>query len=442
MYQATHLSTDEDANVGFNTLHSTKMPTGPSVSPPSSVVLLAWEHGRNLGHIGRLLATAQGIEQQGLRPVWAVPQAFINAPEICNLNHNRIPAPSVRLHEEKVAGPIHSFADILISFGFTDVESLTQTVKAWMQLIERINPSSIVLDYAPAAQLAALLLGLPAYQITNGFDSPPPDCPVYGLTVRGPYLDRVNNQKVSAINSSIAQVCQRLGGLTGLTLQQFFAYPQKIYDCLPETDPYGPRSDGLMVGPMSGLAKPADNGLNIWDFHPETQVNQRVFAYLRNLPGATKIAEALNVFTGSVLCVWPDAPAQWLDQTHNSRLRIQRAPVDLRAALAGADVVVGYGGVTTACHALMAGKPQLMAPSDVEKTLLGRRIAALGAGLVWHERISRTTATEALHMSLANEKFANSAQRIASQYSQKILIENRAAFIQSMTGGKRQPSNH
>ena len=253
MYEATQLNTDESPNVDFNQLRSAKMPAEPAKSPSSSVVLLAWEHGRNLGHIGRLLATAQGIEQQGLRPVWAIPHAFITAPEVCNLNHQIVSVPTARLQDGKALGTVHSFADILISFGFSDIESLTQSVRAWMQLIERIAPLSIVLDYAPAAQLAALLLGLPAYQITNGFDSPPADCPVYGLTVRGPYLDRLNIQKLDDINSTVAQVCKRLGGPTDLTLLQFFAYPQKIYDCLAETDPYGPRTDGLMVGENVGV---------------------------------------------------------------------------------------------------------------------------------------------------------------------------------------------
>ena len=303
-----------------------------------------------------------------------------------------------------------------------------------MRLIEHIAPRSVVLDYAPAAQLAALLLGVPAYQITNGFDSPPPTCPVYGLTVRGPYLDRINTQKTAAIASAIAQVSQRLGGPKQLTLEQFLTYPQKIYDCIPETDPYGPRSDGLIVGPMSGLAKSDVAQPSPWDLHPSTQQGQRVFAYLRNLQSATSLVQALNKFNGNVLCVWPDAPLQWVEQIHNKRLHIQRKPVDLHRALVGADVVVSYGGVTTACHALLAAKPQLLVPSDIEKTLLSRRIAALGAGLVWHEKSSRITAIEALKMTLENDNLTNTAQRLASQYSQPLLLQNKAAFIRSVTG--------
>lgn len=130
MDDATYLNTEDDANVDFNRLHSKIIPTRPRASPQPPVVLLAWEHGRNLGHIGRLLAAAQAIEQQDARPVWAIPQAFMNATELCNLNHARFTVPTVSHFGNKVAMPIHSFTDILISFGFADTENLMKIVKA------------------------------------------------------------------------------------------------------------------------------------------------------------------------------------------------------------------------------------------------------------------------------------------------------------------------
>ena len=36
-------------------------------------VLLAWELGGNLGHVARMLALADQIEQAGDEPVWALP---------------------------------------------------------------------------------------------------------------------------------------------------------------------------------------------------------------------------------------------------------------------------------------------------------------------------------------------------------------------------------
>ena len=149
-------------------------------------VLLAWEHGRNLGHISRLLAVAQLVEEQGGEPVWAVPPAYMQAPQLRGVPHARHAAPVMRQAAPAARQRIDSFAYILLSFGFGDVAVLGEAVRARVQLFETVQPRSVVLDYAPAAQLAAQLLGLRASQISSGFNAPPADCPVFGVTLRGP----------------------------------------------------------------------------------------------------------------------------------------------------------------------------------------------------------------------------------------------------------------
>jgi len=47
---------------------------------------------------------------------------------------------------------------ILLAFGFADANALGRAVRSWIQLFEIVQPDSVLLDYAPAAQLAAQLL--------------------------------------------------------------------------------------------------------------------------------------------------------------------------------------------------------------------------------------------------------------------------------------------
>ena len=153
--------------------------------------------------------------------VLALPQAFLKAPQLNDLPYARYAAPMMRRNSPSVALRIDSFADILLSFGFSDADVLGRAVRDWMKLFDVVQPDRIVLDYAPAAQLAAQLQGLPAFQITNGFDSPPADCPIYGIAMRGPYLERLNARKLDQISTTLIQLGLDLMGKPGPSVDEY-----------------------------------------------------------------------------------------------------------------------------------------------------------------------------------------------------------------------------
>jgi len=392
-------------------------------------ILLAWEHGRNLGHLARLSAIARLVQAQGAQPVWAVPPAFIQHEQLTHLPHPRCAAPMMRLNTPPPSTRIDSFADILLSFGFADARVLGQSVQAWMKLFETVQADSVVLDYAPAAQLAAQLLGLPAFQITNGFDAPPPDCPIFGITARGPYLERLNAQKLTQISAALTRVGQDVMGRPGPTLDAYFNYPTKVYDCIPQTDPYGPRTDGLYVGPLAAL--PQTQTASWSDLACHQQQGPHLFAYLRGIPNATDWLDALDHTQVRTLCVWPDAPDESMMRYANSHLRIVRHPVDMNQALMQADAVLNYGA-TTMIHTLLAGKPQLMLPPDLEKMLVARKVAQHGAGLTW--RKGGSSCADALQQLLNNRTLTQAAQAIASQFPYEQRLKKQHLFVQALVG--------
>jgi len=409
-------------------------------------ILLAWEQGRNLGHISRLLAIARLIESQGSEPVFALPPEFMNAPQFSSLPqaqpYTRFASPMMWQATPATPSRIDSFADILLSFGFADANALSRAVRAWVQLFEVVQPDSVLLDYAPAAQLAAQLLGVRAFQITNGFDAPPPNCPVFGIAMRGPYLEQLNTRKLAQISLTLAQVGRDVMGRSGPAVDDYFKYPTKVYDCIPETDPYGPRDNGLYVGP---LPPPHDAQEASWPLTSSEGGNQapgpgqparpelpRLFAYLRNVTHAKEWLEALCKADARTLCVWPDVPDALMQQHISSRVRLMRQPVNMNQALAQADAVLNYGSTTTVCQTLLAGKPQLMLPADIEKILVARKVAQQEAGVVWHQNGS--TCVDALHQFLTNHTLAPAAQAIADKYPFAQLQRNHSLFLQALLG--------
>ena len=343
-------------------------------------VLIAWEHGRNLGHVSRLLALAEEIRAQRAEVIWALPATQGQALALVRAAGFEVSTcPALRVDAARTSAL--SFADILLSLGFGNNDALATQVKAWLDVMQAVQPDRVLLDYAPAAQLAAHLVGLPSAQITNGFDAPPADCPPFGIGIRGPHVERLNQQKVARVSTTIEEVALRLTGHRNASLGSMFAHPSRWFDCIVETDPYGQSGNrqalgGTYIGPQG---RPPDAYHATWP-SAAGDAGPRVFAYLRGRVTPPAVLAALTAHGCSVICAWPDAQDADLQRLNGPRMRVVRGAVRLHQVLRDADVVVNYGSTTLVCQTLLAGKPQLMLPNDAEKWLVAQRVQAIGAG--------------------------------------------------------------
>ncbi|MBU1358570.1 MAG: hypothetical protein KKC85_09915 [Gammaproteobacteria bacterium] len=376
-------------------------------------VLLAWEHGRNLGHLVRLAGTAQRFAGlTAAEPAWAVPAARLGHPLIERIGGPRHAVPVVG--HGLVPGPIRSarafsFADVLLALGHGHADALQSSVSRWLGLFDRLRARAVVCDYAPAAQLAACLAGLPALQITNGFDAPPPDFPLFDSGVRGPFVQRARASGIERLSEAVLQVWQRFGQ-PGLGLQTVMSWPRRVCDGIAETDPYGARADMTYIGPFAG-----DRGLAPAEWPDTAAGARRVLAYLRGDEQEIQaLLDALCDAGATTCCVWPEATDRLLQKYAQSPVAVSRRAVDWSASLAAADAVVNYGSSSAACSALLAGKPQLMVPTDVEKTMIARRIASHGAGILRMPRAEGLAAD--VGALLADPRLAGAARGVASRY--------------------------
>jgi hypothetical protein len=390
-------------------------------------VLLAWEHGRNFGRLSRLLRVSSMIEQQGGEPIWAVPRRHRDTPQLVALSHRRLVAPAI---EQQVFAPdfrADSFADVLLSVGFDDPRPLTHAVQGWLQILEQLQPECVLLDYAPTAQLATQLLGVRAFQLTNGFDAPPSHCPPYADVRADSLLAQRNAQRVQRVSENIAQVAQSLGGRPTSSLQAILDHPRKIFECIPEADPYGTRTNALWVGPLGAHLDAVDVP---W---PEGWLcRRRVFAQMRTMAGATELLDELLLTDAVTLCVWRDAPPEVMARYRNTSVRVLRHPVRLERVLPEADAVVNQGSTALVCQTLLAGKPQLIVPSDFEKLTVARRVAQSGAASLWNP--TKAGAREAVRCLLHTPAHAEAARTIAERYPPHWLEANRNRFARALIG--------
>lgn len=341
---------------------------------------MAWEQGENLGHLARLGAVARQLRLAGATLSWVVPAARVNDVRMVAPGELVQAAPRLALRSGG-RGSARSFAEVLLGLGWGDTVELGSALSAWMRLLgSSSDVDAVVLDYAPAAQLAACLIGLPAIQLTNGFDSPPPNMPPFGWGIRGPWVEAACEAARAAIDKCIQQISAGIGARR--TVNDWLSYPLRLLDTLPALDPYGPREGFIAVGP---LGQPESLLRAAW---PNTgaadaDTTARVFVYLRYDSLLEQVLQLLTDQGVAVLCYCPNAPDELLARQEWA-CRIERHPIDLSQLLHEADAVVSHGSSTLTCQTVLAGKPQLLIPGDVEKWMVARQAASMGIAVVVH----------------------------------------------------------
>lgn len=348
-------------------------------------VLLAWELGGNLGHLARLLAVAKELEAAGDEPVWALPANAMESPHLRHVKHRRVPVPPPVVTSDKVVP--RSYAGILLNIGFANPSGVAQAVQRWKAMYASLKPDFVVLDTAPMAQLAACLFQWPAVRVSNGFDCPPAHCPTFGIGMRGPYVEHVNTRHIAQATQALQATARQAGAIRPPTLAGYLTYPRRLFDCIPETDPYGERDDVTYIGPLNAL--PALNEPQWPENDNRKEFN--VFAYLRGCAMTQPLLQALADAKASVLCVSGGRPLD-LPPGLRRRVRISDAAVNVDAAVAAADLVVSYSPLGLTTLARMYRKSQLLAPTDTEKLMLATRLEKANSGMTVLNAAAVTTA--------------------------------------------------
>lgn len=393
-------------------------------------ILLIWEQGKNLGHLVRLREFSAQIKRRGGVPAWIVPSKFAGQLLIWSTDECHV-APVVGKEGSRVVRTqgLHAiprcFADILLAVGFSDASALTHALRQWVKLFDELKPDAVVCDYSPVALLAACCQALPVVQLTNGFDAPPGSFPAFSGGPDHPLGSDSVTPSVEHLASSIHEASKSIGRVR--TLEEYLAWPTKVHDGLPETDPYGVRSGMRHIGPVTLDATAFRS-----DWLEGQQMNgKRVFAYMRGSAGSIlTILESLKSAEASVLCVWPEVPQAHLERYRGSSIWIEREPVDLTTALERADAVVNYGSAGVVASTLLAGKAQLMVPIDLEKHQLALRMQAQGLGLAWFP--GREPIRAAIDGLLSDTRVRAAAQVVAGRYSDGRLVRDRTELLDAL----------
>jgi hypothetical protein len=362
-------------------------------------ILFAWELGRGLGHLNRLLPIARAMEERGHKISFAL-RSNVDAVMIAEaLPHAPIlPVPICRRLDAGAADksiPAYNYADILFRCGYQSEEALSALINDWHALFARTGADLVVCDHSPTAVLAAAGR-TPVLHVGSGFANPPAHQPLIPLH---PASRAGAGKREAAVFQAIAAVTAGVGLAAVTHVSDLFASAQTFACCLPELDPYRPARTPVAIGPLTTLPVPS-----------EVAPGNFIFAYLaaddaRVLPLLERMARARIRCSAFVR----QAPDDWAMTFQDSTVRLFDHPQRMADTVAAASAVLHHGGLSTAECALAIGRPQLVLPRYLEQALTAAAIENLRCGI----NVAREDPIRLIEPALRNPTLAAGAREAA-----------------------------
>ncbi|MCZ6709848.1 MAG: hypothetical protein O7B25_05760 [Gammaproteobacteria bacterium] len=337
--------------------------------------LFSWECGAGLGHLAPYLKLIEVLLERGHEVMFACRNLVRAEGLYGHLPVKLIQSPRHQLQPEDQIAP-KSYLDVLINQGFADPLDLKARVKAWLQLLDMWQPSTIVADHSPTLLLAHRLDPRAVCIVAgSGYCIPPLRHPFPPFVSQSAGFDETALQRErELLDLAINPVLEDLGGPAMANCQQLFSpQPHWLYG-LSSLDHYpGRRSEAYLGSPPS-----MGGELASWPDAP----GPKVFVYLKPHPVISVLLATLRDLRWPTLIYGLDWPETLRQEAQVPTIRLASNPVDLHSVGNGCQLAINNAGVNGVTQLLRAGVPQLLLPMHAEQQMFARSAQATGACLI------------------------------------------------------------
>jgi UDP:flavonoid glycosyltransferase YjiC (YdhE family) len=371
-------------------------------------VLLASEANEGLGHIAPWAVLVKRIAQAGHRVSIACPH-----PELAKsilgkgvLQYHQAWWPS--MHAGISSQHSSHWEDLLWSLGYGSARAVFECLQRWLNLMQRIQPTVVLADYAPLAMIASRTLGIPVIEAGGGFCVPPNDgrAPIMLPSVRN--LDEqsvsIAQERGQNISQAINHALKRLGAAWQLNcFADIFRLAHiRCVTTMSFLDHYLAERKNQAITHLghlevSSFGAELTTTCEAWVNHKAGR--KRMLCYLKS--DTPRLLEIYKYFAASssweilILGKLDRDDMEALSNNHDvaPHIHIFDTAVNLAQALPLTDVFVTNGGIHSLSHALDSGCLCLLIPSQMEQ-------AALALQLAQHPqiRIASTASDVAMHL--------------------------------------------
>jgi UDP:flavonoid glycosyltransferase YjiC (YdhE family) len=386
----------------------------------------AWELGAGTGHVTTLLPIAAAMQARGHDVRFLLRELSAGA----DLDGaHRIPREGAPIWSgpPTCAIPLN-LGEILLNFGYHDAPQHKALVDAWRERLQ--GSQAVIANVAPAAHLAARTLGIPSFEISQGFHVPPPGMPSAPLRHWEPAprarLEAADRQVLRVINTVLVDYA----AAPIATIGELFSGRSMLLT-YPELDIYPERGPSDYYGITdSGEGKavpdwPAGDG-------------PKLFAYLYSyFNGLDPLLAAIAALEFPTLAFCRGIDAKLVEKYRGGPIRFSDEPMAVSRLLPQSDIVVCHGSHQMTAQALLAGKPVLLLPTQLEQFLIMRRIVRYGAGLGIAPEVPNADFRAALTRLRDGADFASKAREFSHRYAghdRGAALETMVARIEAALG--------
>lgn len=328
-------------------------------------VLLAWEGGAGRGHVVTLKVIAEALGDD-----------VICDAALCRMDHASelepycdSVFPGARLWANRArreaAGNPHTatWGDFLGDLNFWNPQFLITQIRWWLETFKARQSRLVIADFAPCAQLAAQIAGIPSIAVGTGYSVPPSGLDSFPVLLPE-YTERVfaEGELLEAVNTALTH----FGGEPLLRLSDIYAAGAAMPRTIDGLDPYRGFRQAPLLPPLNeSLPEPDGGGEEIFFYFSTSETeNEGLVDALIGLelpmrgfvPGASASVKALFADAGIVV---EEKPVPFEEINRRSRLLLHS----------------GQHG--TLCMGLGMGLPQVAFPQHLEHLFHARRAADL-----------------------------------------------------------------
>ena len=393
-------------------------------------VLIAWEIGGNLGHLGRLLPIATELIASGYRVTFAVPEGAQARQWLQERNWSVVDIPACvnRSNSTQVAS---CHADWFLQTGFGDILATVNRLALWAKQMSELKPDLILLDYAPFVTYAAHALSIDYFVLGTGFCVPPQfDKPTYFRPWDNAACKTADERHQKLVDS-FAKLRTNFAGDGALSFADLFG-PSRIKMCTyAELDHFPNRGDITAYFGATWSDFGDDQSVEFSDRSSDKALcyfNGGEQIYIATL----RVLRKLNF---EVIVIAPKLRAEAVAALSEQNLKILTKPMNLEKLFSRADLLVSHGGLGFAARAIALKKKLFLLPMYAEQLLLARRLVdqgLAGASLEFNDPISLSRRIQSLAIDSSS---GARALRVAELVGYKTAAQSAQVIVKSLAMG-------